>query len=580
MGFDPENPADIEKLNQQIDNSEAMLTPFREEMVKQKAETAAHHYGDAGLTDRRPIPIMTLAQRIYKRFLTSRNPQALVDVRARELMPVRYVFERALNYQLEKCNIGQAVSDACVDAIYRMGSVTVGTNADNELFVEHILFEDRILDMNARKSRERQFTGHRFLVDKEEAIENSDYEPRARKNLKDQNTDEQERSLRESEDSHSITGQRKSNGNSLFDEIELRQIYIPRKRLLLILGPSDMLTPLKIVEDWEGPDEENGPYCDIGFNMLTGNPMPLGLMSAIFDLHVLANNLFNKVGRQAEDAKTNPIVNVAARAEGEAYKNVPDGHILYSSDPKNFTQLKTGGVDQGTLAMVMWSKQMAMMIGGNLESLGGLSTQSSTYGQDRLLSQAANETIADIQQDSIDFVSKVIRQFAWHLWNDPLVDVEIFEPIKGTTIVDRFEFNRETREGEFFDYDIRFNAYSLGNQSPQERASQAMGMLRELVIPLAPVMQQSGMSVDWEYVFKLLSRYANNPDLDAILRYADGEQIAPPEALGTHMPAATTRRYVRENRGQSSQSQMERGMMQSLLSGGSNTPESEALGAT
>ena len=88
-------------------------------------------------------------------------------------------------------------------------------------------------------------------------------------------------------------------------------------------------------------------------------------------------------------------------------------------------------------------------------------------------------------------------------------------------------FNRESRTGEFFQYDFQIDPYSLKPKSPQERSAIAESFLMKIVVPLMPQMQQAGMSIDWEYLMKMFARYSNTPELDHMILYTGGESIAP-----------------------------------------------------
>jgi len=574
MPFDPENPKDISRLHNAITWSEDKLGKFRETVVEQKREMVGQHYGSDGADDRRPLPILRVAHRVYSRFVTTRSPQATVSVQSRELLPAKFAFQRALNFELTRKKVGKAISKACSEALFRWGSVTIGVDEDDEMFVAPILIQDRLLDMRARQRDEQQYTGHRFAYSYDDACDRSDFDKKARRKLKEMSREQRDDTGRKAEeDAQAVSIGQGIKREGIVDEIDLIQVYLRRERMLLILTDDDIGKPLKVIENWDGPDLENGPYVDVCFGDVVGNLMPMGLMSDIYDLHFLANRLFNKASRQAERQRTNPIIKDGMKDEATTWANLPDGQVFFSSDPEAFKEYRVGGADQSTLAMVMWAKQMAMMLGGNIEALAGMGAQTGTYGQDRLLTEAANETVGDIQADSVEFATEVIRQFAWYMWNDPVVDITTYETIPGTSIQIPYVFNPDVRKGKFFDYDFAFDPFSLRSRSPQERSAQLMQFLHEIVIPLAPAMQQAGMGPDWEFIVKTVSNYAGNPDIVHMLHFTDPQAIPSQAQQGPGMPASTTRNYVRTNHGVGNQGATERSMMQSLMSPGSSQQE-------
>jgi len=579
MAFDPENPKHITRLRDAIKWSNDKKEPFMEQRIEHMRQLAGHQFGDQAADDRVAIPIIALAYRIYKRFISMRSPQAIIETQFRELLPAKAKFEMALNFTLKKMKLGDALTDAASEALFRRGCIQIGINPNGELFGESILLENQILDMRARSKTEVGFAGHTFLMGIDEARENPKFSAKGRKALKlyDPEENAERDGVRYDSRSESISLGQGMNEEGIEDRVELTQLWIPSTRTILIMGPQEICKePLQIIEDWVGP--EDGPYIDLSFGLVPGNMMPQGLISMLYEMHITANILFNKAVRQAERQKTNLLAKDSSKDEGDKIADAEDGKMIFTSDPAAFKEYSTGGANQQTLAMVMWAKQMAMLVGGNLESLGGLGAQSGTYGQDRLLAESANETIADVEQDVIEFAGKVIHSVAWHLWNDPLVDIKLMRPIGKTGLSIPTRFTPESRKGEFFDYDFSIEPYSLKPKSPGERKALATAFLTQIVMPLLPAMQQAGHAVDWEFVLKLFARYTNMPELDHMILYTGEQNHDEGMPEGGGMPANTTRRYVRENRSTATRQGQEQAMISKMMAGGNNSPEMAALG--
>lgn len=578
MAFDPENPKHLDRLSEAIEWSNQQAEPFCERRIEHFRQLAGHQFGENAADDKVPIPMMALAYRIYKRFISTRNPQGVVATQYRDLIPHAKTLEIALNHTLTKKNFGDTLTEAASEALFRRGCVQVGVDKEGELFADSILLEDQIIDMRARSKREELFRGHKFPTSLEEAREDESFDAEVRKLLKEYDpTDGRDDGTRAVSDSQQISIGMGVATEGLEDQVVLTQIWIPSQRMILIMPPNKLSKkPLKVIENWKGP--ECGPYIDIGFGYIPGSRMPQGIMSMIYEMHLATNELFNKAIRQAKRQKTNPIVKNSLKDEADTFAEVADGQVMFSDDPSGWKEVTSGGANQATLAMVMWAKEMGMTLGGNLTALGGLAAQSGTVGQDKLLNDSANETVADIQQDTLDFAKKAIESVAWHLWNDPMVDVTIFKPILNTGVTFPTKFNRENRKGDFFQYNFDIDPYSLKPKSPAERASIAEGFLQKMIIPLMPAMQQSGMAVDWEYVFKLFARYGNAPELDQMMIYTGQQHIEESSPEGRKMPAATERKYIRENRSTGTRAGQEQALISSLMAGGNKQPEMAALG--
>ena len=67
-------------------------------------------------------------------------------------------------------------------------------------------------------------------------------------------------------------------------------------------------------------------------------------------------------------------------------------------DPQSINTFKFGGIDQQNLAFLLQVKNLFNYYGGNIDTLGGLGPQSSTVGQDRLISESASRRLADTRK--------------------------------------------------------------------------------------------------------------------------------------------------------------------------------------
>ena len=117
MAFDPENSKHISQLDESIKYADDKLNKFREQMVQHVKQLAGSQYGEEACDDNTPIPLMSLAHRIYRRFIGTREPRAVVATRFRELLPQAATLELALNHQLEKMNLGEALTNAEASAV-------------------------------------------------------------------------------------------------------------------------------------------------------------------------------------------------------------------------------------------------------------------------------------------------------------------------------------------------------------------------------------------------------------------------------------------------------------------------------
>lgn len=91
---------------------------------------------------------------------------------------------------------------------------------------------------------------------------------------------------------------------------------------------------------------------------------------------------------------------------------------------------------------------MMSYIAGNLDVLGGLSAQSDTLGQDRILNQSANQRINDMQSRVYSFTTKVIEALGWYVWNDPTLERNL-EKNTNAGRTKSFVFKADDKEGDY-----------------------------------------------------------------------------------------------------------------------------------
>ena len=113
----------------------------------------------------------------------------------------------------------------------------------------------------------------------------------------------------------------------------------------------------------------------------------------------------------------------------------------------------------------MQGKDLFSYITGNMDSLGGLAPSTQTIGQDKMLAKSASERLADMQERVVKATTGVIRDLAWYLWHDDSVELPLTKPI--TQKIQRdFTWDKFSRDGELFDYNIDITPYSLQSKSP------------------------------------------------------------------------------------------------------------------
>jgi hypothetical protein len=230
---------------------------------------------------------------------------------------------------------------------------------------------------------------------------------------------------------------------------------------------------------------------------------------------------------------------------------VNDGDTIKVRDPRNVAEFSTGGIKQETLAFAMHVKDLYSYMAGNLDMLGGLGAQSETLGQDQLLSASASMRIQKMQKEVTEFTTGVIEDLMFYLWYDPNPKQrDVVKTAPGfESIAITVPFNPEDREGDYIQYNIKMEPYSMQHHSPESKMQGIRTIILEMVQPLLPMMEAQGVTLDVEGLFKTVAKLSNIPEITDIIKFSDPSTLDQPvgssEVAGK--AAVTTRRYERRS---------------------------------
>jgi hypothetical protein len=210
--------------------------------------------------------------------------------------------------------------------------------------------------------------------------------------------------------------------------------------------------------------------------------------------------------------------------------------------------MRFGGADNVNMQFAIHLKDVFAYVAGNIDVLGGLSAQSETLGQDKLLSDNASELVRDMQARVYEFTQGVLSDVGWYMWEDPNIDLPMTRRIEQAN-VDVFQrFNQEAKRGEFLAYNIQIEPFSMQPKSPAERLGTIQNLVQTTIIPLAQLLEMQGMTFDFQAFLKLVSRYGNLPEVTEIIRSTGREQTEQEGPVQTpRQSPVTTRNTVRRN---------------------------------
>lgn len=560
MGFNPNNERDISRLRQSMEFSARRLYKRRLQRMDALREYIGFNHGESGTTDRRAMPFIELATNIYQRQIASNSPRAHISTYDTEFAPDAYELQLALDDVMKRINLEGTLNDAGVEALFSMGVVKVGLVADGTAsdqggflhvrdlpFAEPVLFEDFIFDVPAKRWEQIQYCGDINRVSLEWAKDNKLFDKDVREDLTATHRLESQalfgnyREVR----SQLLSAGMQQFDDEIEDQVEIWELWVPSEKLIVTLSASPSNNkPLRVME-WEGPD--HGPYHLLRFEAIPGSILPLAPVSLWMDLHVLTNQIFNKLARGAIDTKTVlGFSGPSGERDAETIMRAEHQDTVHMADPNSVREFNFNGPDQRLFGMIPALRDFFVYYAGNLDAIGGLSAQSQTVGQDKLLLESASQRIQDMQKRMASFTETIMEDIAGYLWKNGNYKRKLMKSVEGTSISFPFEFDPTKLRGELADYNVRIEPYSLRAKTPTERAAGLKQIVTEMLMPMQPILQANGVTLDVAKLLKLLARYGDMPELNEILTYAT-EDAKTPEDSPTMKPP-THSIYERVNR--------------------------------
>jgi hypothetical protein len=570
-------PADLD-LNDLAKVAQAarlVLRFQREERVVAVKTCAGVHCSEEGSEVAMPLNLLSMYRTIVGRKLVANNPRALLTTDVREAKPVVAAMENWVNKQIQNINLVETLQRAVDDSLFCLGVVKVsladpGMAANlgwairaGEPFAETIDLDDFVFDVHARRFDQCAFIGHRYRIPLKVAIKLYG------KSRDLQATDDSLYNM-DGDERISIIGKTTLAGyEELEPMIDLWEFYLPRHKLIITLRDDDMggvgLNRGKALEikPWLGP--KKGPYHILSMGYLPGNPMPVAPIQNLIDLANSVNQMIRKLMDQAERQKTITVVAGSASKEGATLADTNDGGMMYADRIDSINEVGYGGPNQNNFQLMGAFKELFSWQAGNLDILGGLGPQSKTATQDEMMQQNSSATIADMQQRAVAHAASVVNALCWYYHHDPQKIMKLTYSLPGMPDVttplqvgpaqmsgQQAQPGMMYRNHDYEDMSIRVDPYSLQYKSPEQRMAALDQVVSQILIPIAPILQQQGVGIDFQAYLAMKAKLGDMPDLLELVKMAPppqptGDTAGEPQAPA--MPQNTKREYVRRSEG-------------------------------
>lgn len=548
--------------------SRLVLERFRTERRLMVQQYVGHHWSEEGTSEKVPVNLISLYISVVGRNLIAKNPRVMLATFDRGLKPTVSAMQAWANKEIEHMRLQETLQRVVVDALFSIGicKVALATPADaasmawnlgaGEPFAERVDLDDFVYDIHARDFSEVAYIGHRFRVPLQSVKDSNLYH----KSRKDLTASDDPLYNQESDERISVLGRGTYGGIEEFEDmVDLWEIFLPRHRLVVTLAddqlsgaataPGQEKEPLR-VQPWLGT--ETGPYHILSMGIVPGNAMPKGPIQDLIDLHEAANKAYRKVVRMSERTKELTAVQGGAMEDGSRVMQADDGDLLRLDNPDKIKQFVMGGQAlQGVIAWATTAKDLFAYCAGNLDMMGGLSPQSKTAAQDKLLAENSTRALADMQDRTISFTSQAIKALCWYWWHDPFKVQKSKHALPGlpNLQMQRQVTPAQRQQGRFEDLDITVDPYSMQHNTPQSRMAALNQVVTTIVMPMMQLLVQQGISFDINAYLQKIAAYMDMPDLAEIITIQDvpTPDVSTGASKERKMPLQTERTYNRTN---------------------------------
>lgn len=548
------------RLFRAIESSYRGLEPFRKFNCALVEEYAGNGYGGGNGRPDTYINLMNQAVDAYTMALVANRPRIMTSTQnlGREAFCKRY--ELAVNHLIEEIGLEYTLRQWVLDAFFCVGIIKchmadsglVNLGGDvwmdpGQPFASNVSIDNFVFDMTQKKYSQVRFAGDMYRVPFEDLKQPDLYDQEVVAELQPSSkfycdTDRLEKISRGWE----------VDPDEFEPHVDLADIWIPRTGQIWTFAVSNVNQfqlkgkPLAVMP-WTGP--EGGPYDLLGFNDVPDNIMPTSPASHLSMLSRLVNNLMRKQSRRAKAQRQAHVYSPSGAETAKKIKNAVDDEFIESTEPKDFSTIQVGGVDANTQQLILGTIEMFDRMGGNITAMLGLGAQADTASQEQLIHGAVSKKEASMQYRVVDGAARLIRKLGYMLWTDRFKQIPAKLEIEGAEGYEvDMSWDPDTRDGEFDDYDLNIDLYSMPYSSPSQKIEVINKLVTQIYAPLTQHLVEQGGMIDLQELTELFAGMLNTPQLRKVIKFTSAPPPEPqPEEEGPGMPAVTSRNYTRRN---------------------------------
>lgn len=373
------------------------------------------------------------------------------------------------------------------------------------------------------------FIADRYRVRLDEVVDNDKYPASVRQELRDRGA-EPVMAAQTQDWAESISTNNLTDTARFEDWIYLADYYVPSRRCIYTFVVDD---EFRIVGDkalasfdWDG--KSTGPYSFLSFGRVPGNTKPSSPAQNLRKQHEFINTIYRRLEDQIEHAKTVFQTNSGNEEDAMRMRDAQDLEIVSTNNAQPLIPHSFPGPDQAAMGVLYHLLDMYGKRSGNLDQKLGLGPSADTAKQEGMIAASSGAAEAADNALFIGFIREIMVELAGVLWRDAETHLPMTLAIPGAGVSvmdDWFPSSVEgARKGEFEDYEIDIEPYSMAYKPPSQRAEE-LRMLWNESMPVWQQMAESGVQPDFAAYLDIQSNYRNAPELRDMYKF---NRPAPP----------------------------------------------------
>lgn len=471
----------------------------------------------------RPINMTWRFFQVMIPFLAGRFPQSQVTATAdpRGLSHFAYTMELALNHLKRENKQGRIYRKLIFESLASMGMLKTilwpkysvefeGKRYEaGQPHSESVDFADQRYDPVARDFEELSFYGHQYRLPFQYVADSGLFRnyDKLDYRMNDVYGQDQDRAESLSKTNMDVKS------NDIYEYVDLLDVWLPDEQVMITI-PVEESQGKKILRTNDSLPE-NGPFDLLYYNTFPDTVIPIPPAYAFMDLDEALNMHMRRMIDQNERSKKILAYDKDAAADAQNVIDAVDGWSVGVTNIDRMKEIELGGFSSMSMEIANYLRQNTSEQAGNLDSMGGVRSEAGTLGQEQILQGRASQVIDDMKDAVYEMAQNADGKYAYYLWSSPLIKLPLIKEIDGIGKVE-VEYSEETKEGDFLDYNFEIMPYSMQRKTPEVSYQKLLGLVSQIVLPLAPLAQAQGKEIDVDELLRIFARYMDEPNIERI----------------------------------------------------------------